>query len=192
MKKIFLKCLFLLSVLAIVESTFAQDLITLKSGDEVKSKVLEVTPDMIKYKNWSNPEGPTYSVSKGEVFMIKYANGTKDVFKIAPESTISKSQAVEKNTIATKGDKKVIDGEDDWEKVILTQTANEIEGLTKKGELKVSSANLGMITPERKTEEKLRTKIKKEAAKLGAHIVLITPMAVSANYSLSGIAYGYK
>lgn len=193
MKDFFLKCLLLISISVLVKTTFAQDLITLKSGDEIKSKVLEVTPDLIKYKNWSNPEGPTYSISKGEIFMIKYANGTKDVFKIANESGSSNNQTAEKKAVSAAGDKIVINGENDWAKVVLTQTASEIEGLVKKGELKESTVNLGvMMTPVKKTEEKLRTKIKKEAAKLGAHIVLISAMVEGSSFNLSGIAYGYN
>jgi hypothetical protein len=61
-------------------SSFSQDIIVLKTGDEIKSKVLEVTPDLVKYKKWENQDGPIYSSNKSEVFMIKYINGTKDVF----------------------------------------------------------------------------------------------------------------
>jgi hypothetical protein len=191
MKKLLI---FLIAVFASV-SSFSQDIIFLKSGDEIKSKVLEVTPDLIKYKNVTNLEGPIYSISKGEVFMIKYANGTKDVFKITPvtETNISNIRSVEKNTATNVGENIVIKDENDWGKVILTQTASEIEGLIKKGELKESTVNLGvMMTPVKKTEEKLRTKIKKDAAKIGAHIVLIAPMMEGSSFNLSGIAYGYK
>lgn len=70
---------FLLLVLT-ANITNAQDLIVLKTGDEISSKVLEVTSDVVKYKKWTNQEGPTYSATKAEIFMIKYVNGTKDVF----------------------------------------------------------------------------------------------------------------
>lgn len=67
----------------------AQDVITLNSGDEISTKVLEVTDTEIRYKKWSNKEGPTYSISKGEVFMIKYINGEKDVFRPQGENISS-------------------------------------------------------------------------------------------------------
>lgn len=191
MKKLFI---FLIAVVVSINS-FSQDYITLKNGDEIKSKVLEVNPDLIKYKNWTNLEGPIYSIAKGDVFMIKYANGTKDVFKIAsvPESNTPNIQPFEKNRTTDSDRIIVVKSEDDWEKVILTQTASEIEGLIKKGELKESTVNLGvMMTPVKKTESKLRMKIQKDAAKIGAHIVLITPMVEGSSFSLSGIAYGYK
>lgn len=57
------------------------DLVILKNGDEVKAKVLEITPIEIKYKKCLSPDGPLYVVKKNDVFMIKYANGTKEVIK---------------------------------------------------------------------------------------------------------------
>lgn len=78
----------LIAVFASINS-FSQDIITLKTGDEIISKVLEVTTDQIKYKKWDNIEGPTYTSLKSEVFMIKYQNGTKDVFKTQESSNVN-------------------------------------------------------------------------------------------------------
>lgn len=61
---------------------YGQDIIVLKNGDELKAIILEVLPDLIKYKKSDNENGPTYSENKGNVFMIKYKNGTKDVFNL--------------------------------------------------------------------------------------------------------------
>lgn len=60
----------------------AQDIITLRTGDEVQAKITEVGVTEIKYKKWENLDGPLYALRKTEVFMIKYQNGTKDVFPI--------------------------------------------------------------------------------------------------------------
>jgi hypothetical protein len=59
---------------------YAQDVIILKNGDEIKSIVAEVLPDQIKYKKFENKQGPSYGIEKSKVFMIRYANGSKDVF----------------------------------------------------------------------------------------------------------------
>jgi hypothetical protein len=59
----------------------AQDIITLKSGDEIKAKVQEIGTDNVKYKKYDNQNGPTYTLMKSDIFMIKYENGDKDVFK---------------------------------------------------------------------------------------------------------------
>lgn len=58
----------------------AQDLMIMKTGDEKEVKVTDISAAEIKYKKWSNPNGPTYTVDRKEVFMIKYENGEKDVF----------------------------------------------------------------------------------------------------------------
>ncbi|MFZ5941845.1 MAG: hypothetical protein ACOYXB_14845 [Bacteroidota bacterium] len=58
----------------------AQDVIILRNGDEIQSLVSEVGIDVIKYHRFDNPSGPVYSIEKNRVFMIKYANGTRDVF----------------------------------------------------------------------------------------------------------------
>jgi hypothetical protein len=80
MKSNRIKCFFLSILISLTSIGFSQDVIFLKNGDEIKSKVLEVTTDEVKYKKWENIDGPSYSSLKSDVFMIKYLNGTKDVF----------------------------------------------------------------------------------------------------------------
>ena len=63
-----------------VATAFAQDVITLKNGDDIQALVQEIGDIDIKYKKFENPTGPNYTLKKAEVFMIKYANGSKDVF----------------------------------------------------------------------------------------------------------------
>ena len=58
----------------------SQDLITYKNGKEAKGTVTDVTTTDVKFKKEDNPDGPVYVVSKSEIFMIRYANGSKDVF----------------------------------------------------------------------------------------------------------------
>lgn len=77
-------CLSLFTLMAV--SARAQDNIILKSGQEVPAKVLEVSKAEIKYKRTDNPDGPMYTMPAGEVFLIKYANGTKDILSNQPET----------------------------------------------------------------------------------------------------------
>ena len=74
-----MKVFILLLVLSCI--CFAQDTIYKTDGTEIKSKVVEITNDLIKYKKFSNLDGPSYTVSKAEVFMIVYQNGEREVFK---------------------------------------------------------------------------------------------------------------
>jgi len=77
-KKIFL----LFAVIAVsITSSFAQDVITLKSGKEIIGLVYEIGDNDVKYKKITNPNGPNYILKKSEIFMIRYANGSKDVFE---------------------------------------------------------------------------------------------------------------
>lgn len=61
-------------------SAFAQDLITKKNGEDVKAKVLEVTPSEVKYKLFDEPNGVTYTAKKSELLMIRYESGRNEVF----------------------------------------------------------------------------------------------------------------
>jgi len=71
----------------------AQDIITLKNGDEIQAKVLEIEDQTIKYKKFDNPSGPNYTLKKAEIFMIRYENGSKDVFnEIATSESADKQQ----------------------------------------------------------------------------------------------------
>jgi hypothetical protein len=63
-------------------NAFSQDIITLRSGDEIKAIVNEIDNSFIRYKKFENPTGPVYTLEKRDAFMIKYENGTKEVFEI--------------------------------------------------------------------------------------------------------------
>lgn len=83
------------SVLLLCSTTVsAQDVIVKKDGSTIISKVLEVNIGDIKYKKFSNQNGPTYTISKSEVMAVNYENGEKDVFNTqAQESSLSEALA---------------------------------------------------------------------------------------------------
>lgn len=60
---------------------FAQDIIILKNTEEIKSKVEEIGDENVKYKKFDHLDGPSYNLKKKDIFMIKYENGTKEVFE---------------------------------------------------------------------------------------------------------------
>jgi hypothetical protein len=80
------KSILLLILLLNIAKIYAQDIIILKNGDEIKSIVMEVLSDQIKYKKFENQQGPSYGIEKSKIFMIRYANGSKDVFNQVPNS----------------------------------------------------------------------------------------------------------
>ncbi|MBL7912967.1 MAG: DUF4190 domain-containing protein [Bacteroidia bacterium] len=67
------------------------DQIMLKNGEEVSAKILEITPTEVKYQKCGVTDGPLYIVKKSDVFMIKYVNGTKEVFKVEGTEPTSNS-----------------------------------------------------------------------------------------------------
>jgi hypothetical protein len=69
------------------------DNIILKDGVEISAKVFEITPTLIKYRHCKNLDGPIISVYKSDVFMIKYKDGSKDVFKSESINTTSASES---------------------------------------------------------------------------------------------------
>jgi hypothetical protein len=91
--KIFLVLLLLNQI-----NLIAQDEITFRSGDILKAKILEIGAEEIVYKKSDNLSGPSYNVKKDLVFMIKYENGTKDVFGTAIPAAGNKN-----NDILTSG-----------------------------------------------------------------------------------------
>lgn len=91
MKKLFLSLLLLTSL-----HPFCQDILVLKSGDELKVKVSEILPDVVKYKKWDNQDGPVYSEAKANIFMVKYQNGTKDIFANTVATNNNNSNTVNK------------------------------------------------------------------------------------------------
>lgn len=67
------------------------DNIILKNGNEIAAKITEISSDLIKYKRCDNFDGPIYSIKKDEVFMVKYQNGTKEVFNTPTNSNSNTS-----------------------------------------------------------------------------------------------------
>jgi hypothetical protein len=62
--------------------SFCQDVLSLKNGTEIKVKVVEIDQDFIKYKRYDNLNGPLIWISKSDVGLITYENGTKDVIEV--------------------------------------------------------------------------------------------------------------
>ena len=62
------------------------DNIIFKDGSEISSKIIEITPDLIKYRKCSNLEGPLISISRNSILMIRYADGTKDIINFDNEN----------------------------------------------------------------------------------------------------------
>lgn len=78
MKRLFFLTLAVFCIL----SSFGQDVIIKQDGTELNTKVVEIGLNEIRYKKFENLDGPTYVVSKADVFMIRYQNGERELIKV--------------------------------------------------------------------------------------------------------------
>ena len=91
MKKLLLilLCLPMIGFASFPINTFDEecDNLILRDGNEILVKIIEITPDLIKYKRCKKEDGPLISVSKEDVFMIKYNDGTKELIELSKDNS---------------------------------------------------------------------------------------------------------
>ncbi|MCF2444779.1 hypothetical protein L0657_12495 [Dyadobacter sp. CY345] len=163
-----------LFAIVIILSSFklvhGQDIIVKHDGSKLNGKVNYITESTVVYTEPENSN--TSKLGKAEVEKIIYKSG-----RIEPIS-----QKVE------------IHGQEDWQKIILTTNPLLVVGLMKKGEIKVKSGRQGhgMANFESHDMEKM----KKQAAGMGAHVLVVDGYDGRAEFSNQKtetvVAYGYK
>ncbi|MCB0546794.1 MAG: outer membrane beta-barrel protein [Phaeodactylibacter sp.] len=67
----------------------AQDILFLKDGRWIEAKVLEIQPEVVKYKLFDFQDGPLYTVYKSEVRKIQYENGRVEWFVPQEERAVA-------------------------------------------------------------------------------------------------------
>ena len=94
----------------------AQDTLSIRSGENMLVKVIEVGTSEVKYRKLDNLNGPVFSILKSDLLMIKYENGTKDDFSKEERALIKvKKRHTVRNigiVYGVLGDR--IDCRDDW------------------------------------------------------------------------------
>ncbi len=90
------KLLLTASILLCCSLTNAQDTIVKRNGEQLLSKILEISATEVKYKKFDFLEGPDFIDSKSNIQLIKYSNGTKEEFEAQPADNSSKPK--ESNT----------------------------------------------------------------------------------------------
>ncbi len=92
MKKLFI---FSAIILRLTVALQAQDKIFQSDGTKIEGKVIEISESRIKYKKFNMPpDSPVYSLSKNEVLMVVYENGSHEVFK-TEDAAVSSEPAAE-------------------------------------------------------------------------------------------------
>jgi hypothetical protein len=74
------KCILIITMVLITTMTFAQDVIVKKDGSTILSSVKEIGSTEIKYKKWSNQDGPMYTIRISDVIRINFENGAVESF----------------------------------------------------------------------------------------------------------------
>ena len=81
---------------------FAQDVIVTKDARKINAKVTEVNVDNIKYRNFDNLDGPTYTLLKSDIVTILYQNGQVETFETVSQEHKTTDQTIQVNTLNTK------------------------------------------------------------------------------------------
>lgn len=64
-----------------ISAAVAQDMIVRTDSTRIEARVTEVSPETVRYKRFSNPDGPTYVLPVAGIDYIRYANGETDRFR---------------------------------------------------------------------------------------------------------------
>ncbi|WP_162055207.1 hypothetical protein [Pontibacter pamirensis] len=72
--------LILIMLTLVLQNALAQDYILKVNGDEIPARVLEITLEEILYHQPDSSAAAVLRLPKKEVFMIRFENGTKEVF----------------------------------------------------------------------------------------------------------------
>ncbi len=103
------------------------DSIILVTGDEINAKILEVTAKAIKYKKFENITGPTYSLKKSEVFMLKYPNGETKIISEKKSNTLKNENIQSQKVTSEKPDIIVLLNGDEISAKVLEETTDDIK-----------------------------------------------------------------
>lgn len=87
-------------VFVISHNLYAQDIIIKKDGAKIETKVIEVGVSDLKYKNFTNMNGPLYTLLKSDIKEVKYENGEIETYNTITKSGEPKSS--DKNNSKTK------------------------------------------------------------------------------------------
>lgn len=81
---------------------FAQDIIVKKDGSIIQAKVSEIGTSEVKYKKWSNQDGPSYAIVKSDILAITYQNGEKETFESTSIETTSNGNSPQTPKLVSK------------------------------------------------------------------------------------------
>lgn len=104
----------------IIFSADAQDIILKNNGEEISANVIEITPDLIKYKKYNWSASPLYSLYIKDINKITFSDGNVEIFNSKnieeniQEENIKEEKIKKKNNTYT-----ITDSRDDKEYKIV-------------------------------------------------------------------------
>lgn len=153
--------------------SYAQDKVVLRTGESIEVKVVKSTNSAIEF-TYPNEE-LVNEKSKKEISYIVYASGRKEECNQTFQVPVIKSK-------------------DDWEKVVVTHLASDVEGLIRVDEIAATSGWGGTLGSSKGYKDAIK-KLKKKAAKLGAGVILVADRtneiaaALGGGVQVVGVAY---
>lgn len=103
--------------------SMAQDVIVKIDGSTIQSKVMEINGTEIRYKKWSNQDGPMYSINRSEVNSINYQNG--EVELITSGTDVKQSLGLTKGRMERNGRDLVLNGKELSSEEVLSLVGQE-------------------------------------------------------------------
>lgn len=81
MKQSLLKMFLCVAMLLVVLVAQSQDYLFMINSDTLKTKILEVNENDVRYKDFDNLDGPIYTINKSRIDKIIYQNGKVEFFR---------------------------------------------------------------------------------------------------------------
>jgi len=107
---------------------FGQDRIILMDSTEILSRVLEVNEKNVRYRKYTNLEGPIYSKLKREIDKIIYKNGEEDSFSKARAQLATEKMIKELKDWEDRQEGKALLDENEEEYFIVVEDMPEFPG----------------------------------------------------------------
>lgn len=157
-------------------AAYSQDLIVTHAGDQVQGKVISISETSIQFR--MPGESATNTIGKPAVAHIRFASGR--IEQISPRIQVETP--------------------DDWESVMFTSNPADVVGLRRLGEVKAKAGGIGTFRTAKGVDRKATQRLKKRAAELGAHIILVNYHESAGRRGFyydepesfqAGVAYGY-
>jgi len=89
-------------------SVCAQDIITLRTGEQIRAIVTEVSQSEIRFRLYEHQEGPIRVHLASEVFVIDYQDGTREIISALDQADTSSQTTEENQNFLLRRDAKIV------------------------------------------------------------------------------------